>query len=317
MVTPAQPASVSDFPIVLSTCHANTLKNIELCLPESGVVAVTGVSGSGKSSLVFDVLAASVTTQRPVNCHQTTGLDRFTRVVSSHSTRTDPLTALKLLPALQTVFAAATSLTKASFSFRSAKGACPVGKGAGVERVAMDGLGDLALPCTGCGGSRYKSQVLAEQWKGLTIADALTTRIDAFPTSGHKTLDRGLAMLTKVGLGHLSLGRRPGTLSGGEIQRLRLAEVLLTKRTGPQLIVVDEPGRGLHDSDIAALTHIYRELADAGDLVVFTAHRLSVIRSADHVIDLGPGSGPNGGTVVETGPAAALHRGATARALRL
>ncbi len=314
-VTPAAPVAVHAFPIVLKGCHAHTLKDIDIALPESGIVAVTGVSGSGKSSLVFEVLAASATAQRPVRCRQTTGLDRFSRVVSSRSTRTDPLTALRLLPALQSVFAAATSLSKASFSFRSSKGACPVCKGAGIERVAMDGLGDLALPCAGCDGARYRAQVLTERWQGLTIAEALAKRIDVFPHSNNKTLDRAIAVLTKVGLGHLSLGRRPGTLSGGEVQRLRLAEVLLTKRTGPHLIVVDEPGRGLHDSDIAALTHVYRELADAGDLVVFTAHRLSVIRSADHVIDLGPGSGPNGGCVVETGPAAALHIGATARAL--
>jgi excinuclease ABC subunit A len=280
------------------------------------VVAVTGVSGSGKTSLVFDVLAASVEGNRSVNCRRTVGLERFSRVISSRSRRTDPLSALGLLPALQSVFAAATSLSKAYFSFRSAKGACPECKGAGVERVAMDGLGDLALPCKVCDGSRYRPEVLIETWNGLTIADALTVRIDAFPTSGHKALDRAMSVLTEVGLGHLSLGRRPGTLSGGEVQRLRLAEVLLAKRIGPQLIVVDEPGRGLHDSDIAALTHVYRMLADAGDLVVFTAHRLSVIRSADHVIDLGPGSGPTGGCIVETGHAAALHIGATARALR-
>jgi len=173
------------------------------------------------------------------------------------------------------------------------------------------------LPCTVCDGSRYRPEVLTERWNELTIAEALTVRIDAFPNSGHKALDSAMAVLTQVGLGHLCLGRRPGTLSGGEVQRLRLAEVLLAERTGPQLIVVDEPGAGLHDSDIAALTHVYRALADAGDLVVFTAHRLSVIRSADHVIDLGPGSGPHGGCVVETGPAAALHIGATAKALRL
>ncbi|MFT6143027.1 MAG: excinuclease ABC subunit A [Myxococcota bacterium] len=316
IVEPAPAEEVDSFDIQLFGCHANTLQDIDIDLPNRGVVAVTGVSGSGKTSLVFDVLAASVEGNRSVNCRRTVGLERFSRVISSRSRRTDPLSALGLLPALQSVFAAATSLSKAYFSFRSAKGACPECKGAGVERVAMDGLGDLALPCKVCDGSRYRPEVLIETWNGLTIADALTVRIDAFPTSGHKALDRAMSVLTEVGLGHLSLGRRPGTLSGGEVQRLRLAEVLLAKRIGPQLIVVDEPGRGLHDSDIAALTHVYRMLADAGDLVVFTAHRLSVIRSADHVIDLGPGSGPTGGCIVETGHAAALHIGATARALR-
>ena len=189
-------------------------------------------------------------------------------------------------------------------------------KGSGIERVAMDGLGDLTLPCVGCGGSRYRKKVLTEQWKGLTIADALTIRIDAFPTSGHKILDRAIGVLISVGLGHLSLGRRPGTLSGGEVQRLRLAEMWLAKKTGPKPIVVDEPGRGPHDRDIAALTHIYRMFAKDGALVVFTAHRLEVIRSADHIIDLGPGSGPNGGCIVETGPTKTLHLGATARALQ-
>jgi len=314
-VESAPPVAIEEVSIHLRGCHANTLQDIDIDLPSSGIVAVTGVSGSGKSSLVFDTLAASFRAGRPVQCHATSGLERFQRVVSSQSRRSDPLSALGLLPPLQKVFAGATSLSKAAFSFRSPKGACPTCKGAGVERVAMDGLGDLALPCAVCGGARYRPEVLTERWSGLTIADALTVRIDAFPHSGHEVLDRAVGVLTQVGLGHLCLGRRPGTLSGGEVQRLRLAEVLLAERTGPQLIVVDEPGAGLHDSDIAALTHVYRSLADAGDLVVLTAHRLSVIRSADHVIDLGPGSGPEGGRVVATGAASELRSGATARAL--
>ena len=276
-------------PIHIRAAHKHTLADLDVDLPASGVVAVTGVSGAGKTTLVFDVLGASAQAGHAVGCAQATGLDRFNDVIRVRSAAKTPLAALGLLASLQKLFAAQDgSLPRAAFSFNSPKGRCPTCKGTGQERVTLDGFGDLSHPCPTCDGSRYRAEVLDITWNGLTIADVLTTPVRDLPDIGRGPLADGISAMRRTGLGHLSLGRRAGTLSGGEAQRLALAAALTTRASAPRLFLFDEPGAGLHDSDLIPLAHVFRQLADEGNLVVLTAHRRPLIASADHIIALRP-----------------------------
>jgi len=315
------PSPTSAGRIAIRGARAHTLADLELTLPAAGFVAVTGVSGSGKSSLVFDVLAASAEAGRPVACDAADGLDRFADVRSARGAggADTPLDALGLLPALQKLFAAragASGLRRAAFSFRSPKGRCPTCQGTGRERVALEVLADLRLPCPACAGARYRPEVLAVRWDGLTIAELLDEPVAALrPRLPAGRLGEGARALERVGLGHLALGRPAAELSGGERPRLTLAAAFAAARS-PALVLLDEPARGLHEQDLAGLVAVLREATARGDLVVAAVHRLSLIRAADEVVDLGPGSGPAGGRLVAQGPPAALGEGATAAALR-
>ncbi|MCH9687093.1 MAG: hypothetical protein K0V04_37000 [Deltaproteobacteria bacterium] len=300
--------------------HLHNLRNIDVDLPAAGFVAITGVSGSGKSTLVFDVIEASAQAGRPRGCTAVDGLDRFveTRTSRALGRGTCPLTAMQLMAPLQRLFhgvAADSGLSRQAFSFASPAGRCDRCQGSGRETVAMDILADLALPCPACRGRRYRPEVLEVQWNGLDIATVLERPVgDLRALMPEGKLRAGLDALIEVGLGHVSLGRRREELSGGEAQRLTLAAALVHGRT-PALYLLDEPATGLHEADLARLVAVFQRLADRGDLVIAAEHRLSLIRAADWVVDLGPGSGPEGGTVVEAGPPAALRLGATAHAL--
>ena len=296
-------------------------QGLDIELPASGFVTVTGVSGSGKSSLVFDVLEASARAGRAVGCQRIEGFERFAEIRSSRATGagTSVITAMNLMTPLQKVFHAVakdSGLPRQAFSFASPAGRCPQCQGSGREPVAMDVLADLVVPCPACDGRRYRPEVLEVRWEGLDIAQALEEPITALlPRVGRGALQRGLEALVRVGLGHLSLGRRREQLSGGESQRVTLAAALVHGKT-PSLYLLDEPARGLHEADLARLVEVFHHLADRGDLVVAAEHRLSLIRAADWVVDLGPGGGPRGGTLVAVGTPAELESGATAEALR-
>jgi excinuclease ABC subunit A len=327
---PAPPASapgtvLAAGRITVRGAHAHNLAGLDLSFPAAGFVAVTGISGSGKSTLVFDVLGASAQAASPVGCASTEGLERFGEVCSSRASAgaaASPLDSLGLLPSLQKLFharAKGSGLAKAAFSFRSPAGRCPTCKGTGRERVAMEVLADLWLTCPACEGRRYRPQVLSVRWEGLSAADFLSQPVSALRSllpAGR--LREGAAALMRVGLGHLSFGRRSSELSGGELPRLSLAAALVNSSPhtpSPRLVLLDEPARGLHERDLAGLVGVLREAAAAGNLVVAAVHRLSLIRAADEVIDLGPGSGPEGGRVVAQGPPGCLEEGATAEAL--
>ena len=299
--------------------NAHNLRNLDLDLPAAGFVAVTGVSGSGKSSLVFDVIGASAQAGSPVGCVALHGLERFAEVRSARSAiqARSVVSATGVLGELQKVFHAASDGTvpKRAFSFSSPAGRCETCKGTGQERVSMDFLADLALDCPACEGRRYRPEVLAVRWQGKHIAEVLEQPVSALRVSLEPgPLQRGLDAMIRVGLGHLSLGRRTATLSGGEVQRLTLARSLVSGKR-PTLFLLDEPATGLHERDLVQLVHVFQDLADRGDLVLAAAHRLSLIRAADHVVDLGPEGGPGGGRVVAQGPPGGLEHGATAAAL--
>lgn len=302
--------------------HAHNLQSIDVELPAAGFVAVTGVSGSGKSSLVFDVIGASAAAGRALGCAGLEGLDRFSELRSSRSlgSGSSPLMAMQLMMPMQRLFhavAQGSGLPRQAFSFASPAGRCEHCQGTGRESVAMDFLADLALVCPACEGQRFRPQVLAVQWKDLSVARFLDEPAAALREIVPRgKLRAGLDALVEVGLGHLSLGRRREQLSGGEAQRLTLAAALVHGKT-PALYLLDEPATGLHEADLARLVAVFQRLADRGDLVIAAEHRLSLIRAADWVVDLGPEGGPAGGTVVAEGPPSALAKGATAQALAM
>lgn len=305
--------------------HAHNLAAIDVSIPASGFVAVTGVSGSGKSSLVFDVLEASARAGGPVACARVEGLDRYREIRSARASTTSAtvLGALGLMPALQKLLAGITKahgLPKQAVSFASPAGRCETCKGSGTQEVAMDILADLALPCPACGGRRYRPEVLALRWEGLAIDELLALAVSDvrahLPESAESgPLPDAARALERVGLGHLGLSRACNALSGGERQRLTLAASLLGAPT-PSLYLLDEPATGLHEADLAMLVDVFHELADRGDLVVAAEHRTSLVAAADWVLDLGPGSGERGGTVVEAGKPSDLRHGLTAASLQ-
>lgn len=315
----------------LEGCRAHHLKGIDVALPAAGLVAVTGVSGSGKSSLLFDVIEPSVRAGAPVQCKAVRGLEgrgapaAFAEVRSSRrpAEASTVVTALGLMGTVQSLFAAeaeGTGLARGAFSFTSPAGRCPGCRGSGRERVPMDFMADLDLPCADCGGTRYRSEVLAVRWQGRTVADFMAASADELHAAlegasvGGKLL-RGLEALLRLGLGHLAPGRAVSGLSGGEAQRLTLAMGLLD-RGGPTLHLLDEPATGLHEADVQRLVEVLRDLANRGDLILMAEHRLSLIAASDHVVDLGPASGEGGGSLVASGPPASLTEGATAAALK-
>ena len=291
--------------------RANNLQDIDVELPTSGFVCLTGVSGSGKSSLLFDVLGASMQAGAPVECDRIEWvgegsgfpLATFDELTSSrdvHAGKT-VLSSLDLMPALQSLYhgcAKGTDLKKAAFSYLSPSGRCETCKGTGREEVALDVLADLALPCPACGGARYRPSVLEVLWEGRNAAEFLDQPIaalrDELPTG---KLQTAIDALLEVGLGYLSLGRRRDQLSGGERQRLGLAQGLIAKQ-GRTLYLLDEPTTGLHESDLRRLAAVLHQLAERGHLIVAAEHRTSLIAAADAVIELGPGSGAAGGQLI-------------------
>ncbi len=276
--------------------RAHNLKNIAVDIPQGILVCITGVAGSGKSSLVHDVFAKEHPDAVVVD-----------QTAIGRSSRSNPLTYLGIFDHVRKAFAAATGRPASLFSFNSA-GACPTCRGQGSVAVEMNFLDDVRSICPDCGGRRYTEEVLALRWQGLSIHDVLsmTTQealeLDLF---SQKPIRRGLQLLHRVGLGYVTLGQSLSTLSGGESQRLKLAVEL--GKTG-NLYILDEPTTGLHLADIDRLMAILDRLVADGNSVVVIEHNLDVMVRADWVIDLGPEGGRAGGEVVATGTPEDLAR---------
>ncbi len=312
--------------------RANNLRSIDVEVPAGALTAVTGVSGSGKSSLVFDVLRASASAGRPVNCGAVEGLGRFADVIHvgqdplAANPRSVPATHLGIFDGIRGLFAAAPEarargLTKAHFSFLRKEGRCETCAGAGKTTVSMDFLADVRVPCESCGGARYRPEVLEVAYRGRTIAGvlALTASVAREFFEDEAAFARPLGLLEEIGLGYLQLGQPLDTLSGGEAQRLKLAAGLMRPAAGPCLYLFDEPTTGLHFTDIDRLLGVFARLLERGHTLVVVEHDLQVIAAAHHIIDLGPEGGDGGGTVVASGtPAevAADPRSFTGAALR-
>ncbi|MEN6559518.1 MAG: excinuclease ABC subunit UvrA [Acidobacteriota bacterium] len=301
--------------IEIAGARANNLRGLDVAIPSGVLTAVTGVSGSGKTSLVFDVLLASAQAGRPVACGALRGLDRFAKVVSAgieapaESASSIPLTYLGLFDAVRGLFAAsdearARGFKKAHFSFLTPEGRCESCGGTGRTTVSLDYLADVSSPCEACGGARYNPDVLAVRACGRTIADVLdlTAAEGARAFAGLPRAAAGLALLAEIGLDYLRLGQPLDTLSGGERQRLKLAAELMDPPPGRVLYLFDEPTSGLHPSDIDRLLGLFGRLLKAGHTIVAVEHDLDLISRAGYVVDLGPEGGDRGGALVVQGP---------------
>jgi excinuclease ABC subunit A len=306
----------------------NNLKDVTVDIPLGLLVGVTGVSGSGKSSLVDQVLHRNLRRHfglgesEPGACDGIDGASALTGVTLvdqaplGASSRVNAATYVGLLEPLRRAFAKtpdarARGLKPTSFSFNSATGACPVCEGAGYEKVEMQFLPDAFVKCGACDGRRFRPEVLEVRCKGLSIAEALDLpAADVASLFGDAAgVREALQPMLDLGLGYLSLSQPAPTLSGGEAQRLKLAQALAEAGTVPgRLYLLDEPTTGLHASDVAVLVAALHRLVDAGHSVVVVEHDREVARAADWIIDLGPEAGEEGGRVVGEGPPEAIAR---------
>jgi len=326
--------------IRIHDASVHNLKHVDARIPLAALTCVTGVSGSGKSSLVLDVLARSVrralaghrAEERAGNVEGIEGLHAIDQLVEvdqspiGRTPRSTPATATGLFDEVRRVFAMAREAKVRGygaprFSFNAKGGRCEVCKGLGHRRVPMHFLPDLHVPCEECGGQRFNRQTLEVRFKEKSIGDVLGLRVDegrAFFHAVPKVL-RGLDALRDVGLGYLTIGQSSTTLSGGEAQRVKLAAELGRPSAGRSLYVLDEPTTGLHSADIDRLLQVLHSLVELGHTVVVIEHHLNVIAAADWVIDLGPDGGDAGGRVVAMGPPAAIAESSeswTGQALR-
>ena len=318
--------------------RANNLRGVTAEVPLGLFTCVTGVSGSGKSSLIVDTLLPAARSQlynatAPVGeCDRVEGLDNVDKVVSidqapiGRTPRSNPATYTGIFALLRELYAGlpdarARGYKAGRFSFNVKGGRCEACQGDGVLRIEMHFLPDVFVTCDACGGRRYNRETLEVKYRGLSIADALDVTVEqasdlfgAVPRVADK-----LEALRKVGLGYLTLGQPATTLSGGEAQRVKLARELARKATGRTLYVLDEPTTGLHFADIEVLLAALMDLRDQGNTIVVIEHNLDVVACADWVIDLGPEGGEGGGEIVVAGPPEQIvenERSHTARYLR-
>jgi len=297
----------------------HNLHDVRVEFPRRSLCCVTGVSGSGKSSLVVDALLPAVRRHLGLSAEVPEGvsvegggeLARVSFVDSTpigRSARSNPATYLGVLGPLRELFAGlpearARGYRPARFSFNVKGGRCEACKGEGVQRIAMQLLPDAEVECEVCGGRRYNDETLQIRYRGMSIAEALSLSVDEARAlfEAVPAIRVRLEALQRVGLGYLELGRRSTTLSGGEAQRIKLARDLAQPARKPTLYVFDEPTRGLHFVDVELLVAILHQLVEDGHTVIAVEHHLDVIRNADFIVDLGPGSGPEGGRIVATG----------------
>lgn len=300
-----------------ATCH--NLADVTVEIPAGGLVAVTGVSGSGKSSLIFDVLAPALLGHGTMPGTQVTCHAAFDRVVvvdrdaAAASASSTPATLTGVFDRIRDRFAAtpearSAGLTKKHFTTATKGGRCEACEGAGRIRVSMDFLPDVWVTCDECDGQRFGTAVLGCRLDGRTIADVLEMSVAraAVHFAGDEAIRRPLALLEEVGLGYVRLGQGTDTLSGGERQRLRLAADLLGQASKPSLFLFDEPTTGLHAADVSVLLRLFQKLVAAGHSLIVVEHHPDIVRQADWVIDLGPEGGDRGGRVVATGTPEAM-----------
>ena len=306
--------------ITVKGAKENNLKNINVRFPLGTFTCVTGVSGSGKSSLVNEILYKTVasnlykTKEKPGKCKEVTGIDEIDKVVLitqnpiGRTPRSNPATYVGLFDDIRDIFAETKDAKikgydKGRFSFNVKGGRCEACWGDGVKKIEMHFLPDVYVPCDVCHGTRYNRETLSIKYKGKNIYDILEMRVDELMEffENHPKVMHKLKTLHDVGLGYIKIGQSAPTLSGGEAARVKLAKELQKKPTGKSLFILDEPTTGLHIYDIEKLLTILNRIVDNGDTVLVIEHNLDVIKVADHIIDLGPNGGDLGGTIVATG----------------
>jgi excinuclease ABC subunit A len=309
-VAPVKKQRKKGLPLGLKGAFANNLKDIDVNFYSRQVIAITGVSGSGKSSLIKDVLYASWLQRRPVSCTSLNGMNQFEEVllidqeILTQSRWSTPLSYTGIIEQIKTAFsktefAIKSGLKKADFSYQSKNGKCATCGGNGKLKTSMDFMSDIWLTCDTCKGMRYNDTILACKLKGRSIGEVLRMTVqEAIEFFDAGSIVEKLEILKRVGVEHLLLGQSGNTLSGGEAQRLKLAKSMMEKRKGATLYLFDEPSTGLHYFDILCLIAVFESLVDGGDTVVFIEHNGTLIGSADRVVRLGPGGGGGGGFVM-------------------
>ncbi|GAA4422903.1 excinuclease ABC subunit UvrA [Pontibacter saemangeumensis] len=322
----------------LKGATGHNLKNVTLELPLGKMICVTGVSGSGKSSLIHDTLYPILNThffrakREPLPYKKIEGLEHIDKVIEvdqspiGRTPRSNPATYTGVFTDIRTLFAQLPEAkirgySPGRFSFNVKGGRCEACEGAGMRTIEMNFLPDVYVPCEVCKGKRYNRETLEVRFKGKSITDVLDMTVEQavdFFDSQPRILRR-IQTLNEVGLGYITLGQQATTLSGGEAQRVKLATELSKKDTGQTLYILDEPTTGLHFQDIEHLTDVLHKLTNKGNTVLIIEHNLDMIKVADHIIDIGPEGGEGGGSIVATGTpeqVAAAGKGYTAKFLK-
>ncbi|WP_285110417.1 excinuclease ABC subunit UvrA [Pediococcus sp. AC40] len=306
--------------IQLKGVQENNLKNIDVKFPLGKFIAVTGVSGSGKSTLVNMVLKRVLAqklnrnSEKPGKYKSVSGIKNIEKVINIDQTpigrtpRSNPATYTSVFDDIRGLFAQTNEAklrgyTKGRFSFNVKGGRCEACKGDGILKIEMNFLPDVYVPCEVCHGTRYNSETLEVKYKGKNIAEVLDMTVEEAAKffAPIPKIARKLQTIIDVGLGYVHLGQSATTLSGGEAQRMKLAAELHKKANGKNFYILDEPTTGLHTNDIKRLLDVLQRLVDNGNTVLVIEHNLDVIKTADHLIDLGPEGGDGGGQIVATG----------------
>ena len=298
----------------------NNLKNISVKFPLGKFICVTGVSGSGKSTLINEVLYKNISQQlngsneKPGKCKQVKGLENIDKIINidqspiGRTPRSNPATYTGTFDLIRDIFAGTNEAKmrgyeKGRFSFNVSGGRCESCSGDGVHRIEMHFLPDVYVPCEVCKGKRYNRETLEVKYKGKNIADVLDMTVEEALEffANIPKIKQKIQTLYDVGLGYIKLGQPSTTLSGGEAQRVKLATELSKRATGKTLYILDEPTTGLHIADVHRLVDILQRLVDTGNTIIVIEHNLDLIKTADHIIDLGPEGGDAGGEVVAIG----------------
>lgn len=318
--TPTERRKGNGEKIRVTGASENNLKNISVDFPLGKFVAVTGVSGSGKSTLVNEILKKALAqkinrnSNKPGHFKTITGYEAIEKLIDidqspiGRTPRSNPATYTSVFDDIRDLFAKTNEAKvrgykKGRFSFNVKGGRCEACKGDGIIKIEMHFLPDVYVPCEVCHGKRYNSETLEVHYKGKNISEILDMTVeDAVEFFQHiPKIHRKLQTIVDVGLGYVTMGQPATTLSGGEAQRMKLASELHKNSNGKSFYILDEPTTGLHTDDIARLLKVLERFVDAGNTVLVIEHNLDVIKSADHVIDLGPEGGEGGGTIIATG----------------